>query len=318
MAAVALRARPTRSVIRPRLKCVTGTARAADPTERLAAVGSVQAVRVAAVQFASDLDKEANRRRAVAAVHQAGGEGATLVVLPEASMCGFGSARTDLSSFAEPLDGPFVTVLAEVADETRTTVVAGTFEPVPGEDRVYNTVVVVGPSGLVARYRKVHLYDALGWCESDRVRPGEIDGSNTPVVPLGDLSLGLITCYDLRFPEAARWCIDRGATLLAVPAAWVAGPHKIEHWRTLLGARAIENTAYVVAAAQPAPTYSGCSQIVDPMGVVLAELGPGDGADGSEILAGEVTIDRVDEARRALPVLAHRRLSPLAGAPEGG
>ena len=270
---------------------------------------------MAAAQFATELDKEANRARAVGAVGDAAEQGATLVVLPEASMCGFGSARTDLSRFAEALDGPFVSALSAAAEKAGAHVVAGTFEPVEGEARVYNTVVVVGPGGLVARYRKVHLYDALGWCESERVRPGAADGSNAPVVDLGELSLGVMTCYDLRFPESARLVIDRGATVLAVPAAWVAGKHKAEHWRTLLAARAIENTAYVIAAAQPTSTYNGCSQIVDPMGVVVAELGPDDGAGSSAIVTGELSGARVDEARRALPVLDHRRFS-VAGRAE--
>jgi predicted amidohydrolase len=147
------------------------------------------------------------------------------------------------------------------------------------------------------------------------VRPGAADGSNAPVVDLGELSLGVMTCYDLRFPESARLVIDHGATVLAVPAAWVAGKHKAEHWRTLLAARAIENTAYVVAAAQPTPTYNGCSMIVDPMGVVVAELGPDDGAGSSAIVTGELSGARVDEARRALPVLDHRRFS-VAGRAE--
>jgi predicted amidohydrolase len=266
-------------------------------------------VKVVAAQIATDLDKDANRARAVGAVRDASRQGATLVVLPEASMCGFGSARTDLREFAEPLDGPFVTALSEAAAETGAIVVAGTFEPVPDDARIYNTLVIVGPDGLVARYRKVHLYDALGWMESERVAPGDADASNAPVVDLGALSLGVMTCYDLRFPESARQAVDEGATVLAVPAAWVAGEHKAEHWRILLGARAIENTAYVVAAAQPAPIYSGCSQIVDPFGVVVAELGPDDGAGSSAIVVAELSKARVDEARRALPVLLHRRFS---------
>jgi predicted amidohydrolase len=264
---------------------------------------------VAAAQFATDLDKEANRDRSVRAVRDAGELGASLVVLPEASMCGFGSARTDLSGLAEALDGPFVTALGEAAAQTNAFVVAGTFEPAEDGVRVYNTVVVVGPGGLVARYRKVHLYDALGWCESERVRPGAADASNAPVVEVGELSLGVMTCYDLRFPESARTLVDHGATVLAVPAAWVAGKHKAEHWRTLLSARAIENTAYVVAAAQPTPTYNGCSQIVDPMGVVVAELGPDDGGTTGTVVTAELTRANVDEARRALPVLEHRRFS---------
>ena len=95
------------------------------------------------------------------------------------------------------------------------------------------------------------------------------------VVDLAGWRLGLMTCYDLRFPELARALVDAGAEVLVVPAAWVAGPRKVDHWRTLVRARAIENTVYVVAAAQPAPRYAGHSMVVDPLGDVLAEAGDG-------------------------------------------
>jgi deaminated glutathione amidase len=265
---------------------------------------SVKGVRVAAAQFATGLDADANRGRCVEAVRRAADEGAGLVVLPEAAMCGFGSPTTDLSELAEPLDGPFVSALVGAASN-RITVVAGMFERVPGERRVFNTLVLVGPSGLLGAYRKVHLYDALGWVESERIAPGVAGSDNTPLAPVGDLSVGVLTCYDLRFPESARAALDAGATVLAVPAAWVAGEHKVEHWRTLLRARAIENTAYVVAAAQPGPTYTGHSQVVDPFGVVLSELGPTE----SGVATAEVTRARLEEARSALPVLAHRRFT---------
>jgi predicted amidohydrolase len=265
-------------------------------------------VRVALVQMASGLDKTANRAAAAAGVRQAAGEGATVVVLPEAAMAGFGSPRTDLSELAEPLDGPFTSTLCAVAGATGTTVVAGTFEPAP-DGRVYNTVVVISGSGLLARYRKVHLYDALGWCESDRVCPGEPGGDNVPVVEVGELALGVITCYDLRFPESARMAAVAGATAVAVPAAWVAGPHKVEHWRTLLRARAVENTAYVIAAAQPAPTYTGYSAVIDPMGVVRTELGPGDRSRPPELAWADLDRSCLAAARSSLPVLAHRRFS---------
>ncbi len=112
-----------------------------------------------------------------------------------------------------------------------------------------------------------------------------------------------MTCYDLRFPELARLLVDAGAELLVVPAAWVAGPRKVDHWRTLLRARAIENTVYVAAAGQPAPRYSGHSMLVDPLGDVLAEAG-----EGAETVTGVVDLARLDEARRTNPSLANRRL----------
>ena len=101
---------------------------------------------------------------------------------------------------------------------------------------------------------------------------GSTAGSPEPVVAeVAGFSVGLMTCYDLRFPEHARALVDRGAEVLAVPAAWVAGERKVDHWRTLLRARAIENTVFVVAAAQPGPRYTGHSMVVDPLGDVLVE-----------------------------------------------
>ena len=116
-----------------------------------------------------------------------------------------------------------------------------------------------------------------------------------------------MTCYDLRFPELARLLVDHGAEVLVVPAAWVAGPRKVEHWRTLVRARAIENTVFVVAAAQPGPRYTGHSMVVDPLGDVLAEAG-----EGAEVL--RATLDRsvLEEARRTNPSLANRRLPRTA------
>jgi len=263
-------------------------------------------VRVAAAQFSSVQDKVENRRRATAAIVLAADRGASLVVLPEAAMCGFGPRGSDLAPVAEPLDGPFVTALLDAASATQTTVVAGMFEAAGGG--VYNTVVVVSAGAIALRYRKLHLFDALGWRESDQLRAGDPAGDGPAVCPLDDgLTLGVMTCYDLRFPELARVLVDAGADVLAVPAAWVAGPRKAEVWGDLLRVRAIENTAYVVAAAQPGPQYSGHSMIIDPLGAPLAVL---DGeTDGGEHALAIVDLDAqtVAKVRRALPVLDHRR-----------
>jgi predicted amidohydrolase len=265
-------------------------------------------VRAAAIQLSAGPDKSANTAVAVHAVEDAIESGAQLVVLPEAAMAGFGDPGTDLVALAEPLDGPFVEALRRCVAGSPATVVAGMFEaaePSAGNGRrVYNTVVAVGPSGLIGRYRKLHLYDALGWCESDRVIPGDTD---VPALVFGVAGqrVGVMTCYDLRFPESARRLVDIGATVVVVPAAWVAGPLKVDQWEVLLRARAIESTAYVVGAAQPAPEFTGCSMVVDPLGSVLGSLG----ATGSGCLMADLDIDLVERTRAAMPVLANRRFA---------
>ena len=250
-------------------------------------------LRVALVQHASGLEPEANRLL----LDELAPEGVDLVVFPEAFARDFGDPGSDVSPYAEPTTGPFATEVARVAGERGASVVAGMFESSDDPARPWNTLVLRG--GGHADYRKIHLYDSFGHRESDRLSAGEVA---EVVVPLGGMSLGLMTCYDLRFPEQARALVDAGADVLVVPAAWVAGERKVEHWRTLARARAIENTAYVVAVGQPAPRYSGNSMVVDPLGDVLVEAG-GEPTVITAVLDPAV----VAAARRTNPSLANRR-----------
>jgi len=251
-------------------------------------------LRVRVHQWASALDPAANRVRLARGVTP----GADLVVFPEAFARDFGEAGSDVSAAAETLDGPFAHALAHVADAAACTVVAGMFEVAEDPARPYNTLVVGG--GSRAAYRKIHLYDSFGYRESDRLTGGPPE---PVVVDVAGWQVGLMTCYDLRFPELARRLVDAGAEVLLVPAAWLPGVRKVEHWRTLLAARAIENTCFVVGAAQPEPRYSGHSAVFGPLGEMLADAG---GAE--EIL--EVVLDHEDllAARRTNPSLANRRL----------
>lgn len=254
---------------------------------------------VVLVQEASGLDPEENRERAVALVASAGA--ADLVVLPEVFARDFGKAGSDVSAYAEALDGPFATALVGAAAAAGTTVVAGMFETSDDPERPYNTLVVADGDGVRASYRKIHLYDSFGYRESDRLSPGAPE----PVtVDVGGFRLGLMTCYDLRFPELARaLVVDGGADVLVAPTAWLSGEGKASHWRTLTSARAVENTAYVLAAAQPAPRYTGLSRIVDPLGVVLDEAGEEAGRVTARL---ETAV--LESARRTNPSLANRRL----------
>jgi deaminated glutathione amidase len=251
-------------------------------------------MQVTLVQAASTLDPAENRER----LAELTPEGSDLVVFPEAFARDFGEPGADLSSAAEPVDGPFATEVARVAEERGTTVLAGMFERADDPRRPVNTLVLRGAAR--ADYRKIHLYDSFGYRESDSITAGPL---TTTVVDLAGFKVGLMTCYDLRFPELARALVADGAEVLVVPAAWVAGPRKVDHWTTLARARAIENTAYVVGVGQPGPRYTGHSIVVDPLGEVLAEAG-----EKPETLS--VTLDpaTVAEARRTNPSLANRRL----------
>ncbi|MHB1063045.1 MAG: carbon-nitrogen hydrolase family protein [Georgenia sp.] len=261
-------------------------------------------MRAALAQFAATPDKAANLSVATDLIARAGADGAVLVVLPEYAMSWDARATAaDLLAGSERLDGPFVTALAAAAAAHRVTVVAGMTErPVGGGGLPANTVVAVGPDGaLVGAYRKVHLYDAFGDRESDRLAAHPPEAL---VLDLEGVRVGVMTCYDLRFPEMARFLIDAGADALAVPATWMAGPGKVAHWEVLARARAIENTAYVLACSQSGQYRTGRSLAVDPSGEVLASLGEGPG-----VAVVEVSPDKVRAVRERNPSLANRRFT---------
>lgn len=257
-------------------------------------------MQVLLVQRASSLDPAENLR-ALDDLPAIAGR-ADLVVLPEASARDFGEPGSDLGPYAEPRDGPFATRLSELA--TDAVFVAGMFETAPDRDRPFNTLVAAGP-GVSASYRKIHLYDSFGIRESDQLTAGPL---RPVLIDVAGFRVGLMTCYDLRFPELARALVDAGAEVLAVPSAWVAGERKPEHWRTLLRARAIENTVWVLGAGQPGPRYTGHSLVVAPDGDVVAEAG-----EGAEVLRAEVSRARLAEVRRINPSLANRRLPTALG-----
>jgi predicted amidohydrolase len=261
-------------------------------------------MRVALCQVPISSDPAVNLGRAKAALGDAAAGGAELAVFPEGTQARFGS---DLRAVAEPTDGAFCTGLAEAARDHGIAVVAGVFEPGPG-DRVYNTAVAFDAGGhMAAAYRKIHLFDALGQRESDQIAPGD----EPMIAELGGLRVGILICYDIRFPEHARALVARDADLIVVPACWASGLFKEEHWVTLIRARAIENTVWVAAADQVpdrsepptrAPTGSGRSMLVDPMGVVRLDLGPRPG-----VAVGDADTAVTAAIRADLPSLRHRR-----------
>lgn len=258
------------------------------------------AVPVAVCQFAPTASRADNRERIAEQTAAATARGAKLIVFPEYSSYFVDPMDASLAANAEDLDGEFVATLTALAADYSVVIVAGLAERAADGQRVRNTVVAVRGDGILAVYRKQHLYDAFGQTESDWVEPGTVGEAAT--FDLGGLRFGLMTCYDLRFPEVARTLVDADADALVVPAEWVRGPLKEHHWTTLLAARAIENTVYVVAADHPTPIGVGHSQIVDPQGVVIAGVGTSAG-----IAVAAVERSAIERVRATNPSLRVRR-----------
>lgn len=229
---------------------------------------------------------------------------ADMVLFPEYFMYYY-KARTpveEIQASAQPLDGPFVTQMRRLARENRVWVLFGMNEaPDNGDKRIYNTMVLLDAGGeIVVTYRKSHLYDADAFRESDIYQPS--DRLFTPIdTPFG--RLGLMVCYELRFPEVARHQALHGAQVLLSPAAWVRADLKPMHWKVQLACRAIENGIYVVAPNHYSPkVFLGESIAVDPTGVIIAN-----GTEEEDLVPCAIDLGRVEVARKKFPNLINRR-----------
>jgi predicted amidohydrolase len=263
-------------------------------------------MRIALAQLVSGPDPAANLDLVAEHAGRAAEQRADLLLCPEATMRCFG---LPLGEIAEPVDGPWATRLTEIAVEHGLVIAAGMFTPADA-GRVRNTLRIVGP-GVDASYDKIHLFDAFGFAESDTVAPG----AEPLVVQLGGVGVGFTICYDVRFPGLFTALADRGAQLICVTASWGAGPTKIEQWELLARARALDSTCFVAAAGQAdpttigieprgnAPTGVGHSLVASPHGALVASLGAEPG-----LLVVDLDLSEVEAVRRAIPVLANRRL----------
>ncbi|MFN8643109.1 MAG: carbon-nitrogen hydrolase family protein [Candidatus Binatia bacterium] len=260
----------------------------------------------AAIQLNAGSDKDANVGAATALVRQAARLGAELVVLPE--MFAWRGRRADEDAAAETIPGPTSDRLAGLARERGIVLVGGSLlERAGGPGRHHNTCPVYGRDGaLLARYRKVHLFDVdipghVTHRESDTKVPGD-----AVVMVATDVGrLGLAICYDLRFPELFRRLGAAGAEIVCLPSAFTF-PTGAHHWEILVRARAIENQVYVVAPNQIGPTPAGVqdfghSLIVDPWGTPIARA-----ANTHTAIVAEIDRDYLARVRRELPCLEHR------------
>lgn len=265
--------------------------------------GEYVGVAIGVAQFSPSRDREFNLDSLRELSTRAAERGARLVVFPEYSSYFAPNLSQDFVDAAEPLDGAFVAGVRALAVELKIWIVVGLVERIDEPKRFSNTLIAMSPEGdLAATYRKLHLYDAFGEKESEWVRAGDIEPPQ--LFDFEGFRIGLQTCYDLRFPEVTRRLVDAGATLVLVPSEWVRGPLKEAHWRTLITARAIENTIYIAAADQTPPIGVGNSMIVDPMGVEIATLG-----EIRDVAVASISPDRITTVRILNPALELRRFA---------
>lgn len=256
-------------------------------------------MRIALAQINVASDKAANLRKIESLIIEGSSHRADLVVFPEASMHASGADGTAAGA-AEPLNGPFITTIMDLAKRYRIAVVCGVLESSPDPARAYNSVAVIDNTGnFVDAYRKIHLFDAFGKQESKMFLPGD---GQTLLFDCADMTLGVMTCYDVRFPELARHLAYQGARALVLPAAWYAGPLKEMHLEVLCRARAIENNCYVAVSVQVGENFCGNGMVIDPMGVIQASRGELEGLLFSEMLP-----ERVDSVRTVSPTLKNSR-----------
>lgn len=255
-------------------------------------------MKVALGQFAVDRDWQNNAQTCVDLMQRAAEQHAHLLVLPEAVLARDNSDPGWGLHCAQPLDGPFVTQLLRASQGTTLTTVF-TFLTPGSQHKALNALIAIRNGEIVARYDKLHLYDAFAMQESQRVIAGN---EIPPLLEIDGMKVGLMTCYDVRFPDLARRLACDGAEVLVLPAAWVRGPLKEHHWELLTTARALENTCYMVAVGECGPRNCANSLVIDPLGVAMVKAG-----ESPALLFAELAPERVRQAREALPVLENNR-----------
>lgn len=257
-------------------------------------------MRASLIQMRVNPDESIDSRRRLAASLVREQAGVDLVVLPELWTTG-AFAYEDFGTEAEPLEGPTYEAMAKAASDAGVWLHAGSIPERDPDGPLYNTSLVFSPSGgLAAAYRKIHRF---GFDKGEAVLMGA--GTEPVTVRLPETTVGLATCYDLRFPELFRSLVDAGAETLVIPAGWPE--RRRSHWTLLARARAVENQAYVLACGT-AGTHAGVPQaghsvVVDPWGEILAEAGTDE-----EILTVEFDPAKVATTRETFPALKDRVL----------
>ncbi len=243
-------------------------------------------------------DVEANCRTIGSMIGRAAGAGCDVVVLPEMSDTGYDMEA--ISAHASAWDSGPCRMLQDLAAKHAITVICGLSER--EEDRLYNAVALIGDDGkLIAKYRKVHLFSAGPIMEHHHLSAGDW----LTLVSIGDFKVGVMVCYDLRFPEMARALVLGGAEILVVPSAWPFP--RLEHFKTFTTCRAMEGQVYVAAANRVGTdgrsTFCGTSRLIDPYGTPLVCASEVE----KTLIVGEIDRSRLERTRSAMDTLRDRR-----------
>ncbi|HKO40824.1 MAG TPA: carbon-nitrogen hydrolase family protein [Nitrososphaeraceae archaeon] len=259
----------------------------------------------AIVQMKSSINKQDNLLESLKYIKEAAYRRADYIFFPEFQMAFSSSTQTpdELYNSAEPLaNSKFLKKICKYSEKYKIGIVGTFFEknPYQTDKKVFDTAFCTNKNGkIVSVYRKLHLYDAFGFKESLKFNRGD---EIPKLVPTAIGKMGLMICYDIRFPELSRILTVNGSDIIVIPSGWVHGIMKEEHWITMLKARAIENGVYVIAPNQVGNIFCGRSMIVDPLGSILTDLGDKRGIEYVEIQK-----ERISEVRKTLPLLKNRR-----------
>lgn len=263
-------------------------------------------IKVGVIQMSVTNDKDANLKKAHSMIKQACQQGVQLVVLPEVFNSPY---QTELfPDYAEPYPGPTTRLLSALAAEHEVLLVGGSIIEKNVDGQLYNSSFVFDEKGqLLGRHRKIHLFDInltdkITFKESNTLNSGD----SITIIRHQGLCLGVMICYDFRFPELARAYVIEGAKLLVIPAAFPITTGEA-HWDLLMRSRAVDNQCFVIAAAparNPESSFQawGHSMVVDPWGQIIAQAEEEEG-----IIYAELDFEQLEQIRQQLPLLQHRR-----------
>ncbi|WP_241596951.1 deaminated glutathione amidase [Rosenbergiella epipactidis] len=255
---------------------------------------------IALGQWSVSREWQENANTIIQLMQDADRQGARLLVLPEAVLARDNQDSQWVIEAAQPLEGPFIQQLL-AASQTLGVTTLFTLHVPAGENKARNVLVALRGGKILLTYDKIHLYDAFTVRESDKVIAGH---TLPPLLQVDEFRVGVMTCYDLRFPEMARALALQGAELLVLPAAWLKGANKELHWELLTRARALENTCYLAASGECGVKNIGHSLVVDPLGLVIAQAG-----ERPQLIFAQLDKAHLTAVREQLPVLQNCRLS---------